>query len=73
MQRERLDALPGWVSNTREASWEDGYARLRQFAEREGHTRVSQCYRDADGYPLGLWVHHQRVCPPRPRRPSPPS
>jgi hypothetical protein len=56
----RLQALPGWVWEPYEADWEDAYARLRSFAEREGHSRVPTAYRDDDGYELGSWVHNQR-------------
>jgi hypothetical protein len=43
-----------------EAGWEDAYARLREYAEREGHSRVPDAYRDDEAYQLGKWVGKQR-------------
>jgi superfamily II DNA or RNA helicase len=56
----RLEALPGWTWDPHEARWEEGYARLVRFAEREGHCRVPKDYRD-DGYQLGAWVNNLRA------------
>jgi superfamily II DNA or RNA helicase len=55
-----LQRLPGWAWDAREAAWEEGYARLLTFVEREGHSRVRRDYREADGYKLGFWVKNQR-------------
>lgn len=55
-----LEGLPGWSWNLRDSKWEDGYARLVRFAEREGHTRVPGTYRDEDGHALGHWTSTQR-------------
>ena len=59
-RHSRLAALPGWTWDTLDAAWEDGYSRLRQFAEDEGHSRVPQQYRSDDGYRLGVWVTNKR-------------
>jgi superfamily II DNA or RNA helicase len=56
----RLEAVPGWAWNALDAKWEDGFARLQQFADREGHSRVPARYRQEDGFRLGAWVDHQR-------------
>jgi hypothetical protein len=56
----RLEALPEWLWDPREALWEEGYVRLQGFAQRERHSRVPFAYRDADGYRLGSWVNTQR-------------
>jgi Helicase associated domain len=58
-RRARLEALQGWVWHAREAVWEEGFARLVEFVEREGHTRVPQAWSE-DGYRLGHWVRNQR-------------
>ncbi len=59
-RQQRLDAVPGWVWDTQEAAWEDGFARLQSFAEREGHSRVPQLYLGDDVFRLGQWVAVQR-------------
>jgi hypothetical protein len=58
---QRLEALPGWAWEPQQIAWEDGYARLQGFVEREGHSRVPQSHREDDGYPLGTWVAAQRA------------
>ena len=59
-RRRRLEALPGWTWNPVEYAWEDGFARLQSYAQREGDSRVPGPYRDSDGYRLGQWVGVQR-------------
>jgi hypothetical protein len=55
----RLEALPGWVWDSTEASWEEAYARVVYYVQREGHARVPQGHRE-DGFGLGGWVSRQR-------------
>ena len=55
----RLEALPGWTWGAREAAWEEGFAKLETFVEREGHAWVPQQWRE-DSYRLGAWVRNQR-------------
>ena len=60
---ERLQAVSGWEwasRRVRKPDWEDGYARLKRFAQTEGHCSVPSAYRDSDGYRLGRWVSHQK-------------
>jgi hypothetical protein len=71
-RRQRLEALLGWVwprqSNERGqdfadrfgAQWENSFAALKQFSEREGHCRISSRYKTGDEYTLRIWVMHQR-------------
>jgi helicase associated protein len=60
-RRARLEAVPRWSWSPREARWENGFARLELFVEREGHSRGPPAYRDDEGFRLGAWVDAQRV------------
>ena len=55
----RLGALPDWTWDTDEAAWEEGFAALECFVEREGHARVPKLHKE-DGFRLGAWVGKQR-------------
>ena len=56
----RLKALPGWVWDTNDAQWEEGFAALVDYVDRVGDARIKQRYKTGDGYPLGTWVNFQR-------------
>jgi hypothetical protein len=58
-REKRLGDLPGWTWNARADKWEQGFSRLREYVERNGHSRVPVAY-TVDGYPLGQWVVTQR-------------
>ncbi len=57
-QLKRLNSI-GFVWNARDIKWENGFAALRQFKQREGHCRVSMGHGE-DGFNLGAWVNTQR-------------
>ena len=59
-RRQRLEALPGWSWSVRTVQWEEGFSRLKEYSEREGHSRVVGTYKTDDDYPLGSWVSTQR-------------
>jgi streptomycin 6-kinase len=42
-RRQRLEEI-SFVWNTLSAAWEEGYAALKRFKEREGHCKVAHDY-----------------------------
>ncbi|WP_082691823.1 DEAD/DEAH box helicase [Mycobacterium sp. IS-1556] len=56
----RLDALPGWVWDVHDASWEDSYRRLAEYAAVHGHSTPTKSS-SSDGHRLGAWVNQQRT------------
>ena len=58
LQRQRLDDL-GFVWDPLAEAWEEGFTKLLQFKEVEGHCRVPSRFK-IDGYGLGAWVASQR-------------
>jgi hypothetical protein len=59
-RRERLQALPGWSWNTREAQWEEGFEALSSYTKQHGAARPPQTFVTDSGYKLGQWVAVQR-------------
>ena len=60
-RRQRLDEI-GFVWEPHTQQWEEGFAALARFKEREGHCLVRRGHKE-DGYDgnLGLWVNKQRA------------
>jgi hypothetical protein len=57
-QKDRLDSI-GFVWNALQNAWEEGFAALTTFKEREGNCLVPQ--RHVEGaFKLGKWVEFQR-------------
>jgi len=60
-RRAKLESLPGWSWIDKSMQWDDGFNYLREYADREGHAKVAQLFKTADGFPLGRWVNAQRT------------
>jgi superfamily II DNA or RNA helicase len=58
-RRERLDKL-GFVWDSFEADWEEGFHYLTKYKMRTGHCCVPALHKE-DGYPLGGWVRSKRT------------
>jgi hypothetical protein len=57
-RRQRLDEI-GFVWDPFVQQWDDNFAALKRFKEREGHCLVQSTYKK-DGFWLGGWVRRQR-------------
>ena len=57
-QIRRLDNL-GFIWDPRAEQWEEGFAALQKFYQREGHSRVPKGHQEF-GLNLGTWVNSQR-------------
>jgi hypothetical protein len=57
-RKQRLDDI-GFIWDTSVEAWEEGFNKLLQFKELEGHCRVPLKF-ELDGFKLGSWVGHQR-------------
>jgi hypothetical protein len=57
-RRQRLDDL-GFVWDPNTEAWEEGFSKLQQFKDREGHCKVPQSFKE-EGFRLGQWVGMQR-------------
>ncbi len=57
-RQKRLDEL-GFLWDARETTWDENFAYLKTYAEREGHCCVPVSHRE-NGFRLGLWVRNQR-------------
>jgi superfamily II DNA or RNA helicase len=58
-RKQRLDDL-GFVWDVLEEAWEEGFSKLVQFKEAEGHCRVLEGFK-LDGVGLGSWIRTQRA------------
>jgi hypothetical protein len=56
----RLEALPGWAWDVNDASWEDNYRKLADYAAAHGTCTPAKSS-NYDGYRIGAWVNLQRT------------
>jgi superfamily II DNA or RNA helicase len=56
---QRLESLPGWSWDPQTDKWEDGYRRLRNYADHQGAAQLANDL-VVDEYPLGAWAARQR-------------
>lgn len=59
-RRDQLASLAGWTWNPHADRWEAGYAALKLFIGRTGHSRVPKVHFE-EGINLGSWVGEQRL------------
>ena len=57
-RKQRLDDI-GFVWDPIAEAWEEGFSKLLQFKEAEGHCKVTKTFK-VDGFNLGQWVGNQR-------------
>jgi superfamily II DNA or RNA helicase len=57
---ERLETLDGWVWDTNDLLWEQGFKILEQYVEDEGDALVPARLTASKDFNLGQWVNSQR-------------
>ncbi len=57
---DRLESFEGWVWDTYEANFNEGFKRLEKYVDSYSTSRVPPSYRDQDGFNLGSWVNTRR-------------
>jgi superfamily II DNA or RNA helicase len=59
IRRQQLDHL-GFVWDSNDADWEEGFGYLKVYKEREGHCQVPRRHIE-NGFKLGNWVNNRRT------------
>jgi hypothetical protein len=58
-REDRLRKVRGWSWDLRTDTWEEGFSRLLDYVEANGHARVAVTC-EVDGFNLGGWAKKQR-------------
>jgi superfamily II DNA or RNA helicase len=58
--KQLLENLKGWSWDPNTDKWNEGFERLKAYAEKIGNARTPNGFR-TDGFPLGTWVGTQRT------------
>jgi len=58
---KKLESLSGWVWNSVEYLWEEGYNHLQDFVKDKGHALPLQSHISPDGFKLGVWTSTRRA------------
>ena len=56
----RLKTLAGWMWETLNQQWEEGFSALEAYIAEHGDARVSQTHKTQDSFALGDWINGQR-------------
>jgi superfamily II DNA or RNA helicase len=59
-RREKLEALPCWVWNEKDDTWDSWYQMLCLYFAHHGTSMIPAKYVTEEGYKLGNWVSNQR-------------
>lgn len=56
-----LEAITGWVWDTKEAHFEEGLEHLKQYVHEYGHAKVPKSHKTSSGFKLGSWGNSKLV------------
>jgi hypothetical protein len=57
---KKLESISGWVWNSLDGRWMDGYSELVKYVEEHKTCKIPQRIVLENGYPLGRWVSKQK-------------
>jgi len=60
-QLRRIESLPGWLWNVKEAKYQAALDHLRRYVAKNGTVKMPGNHETADGFKLAAWVEDQRA------------